>query len=111
MSVDAEDEIEVAAIHDYDGYRRVREMLASQYNAGDREPNIQVVRVNVKGDRSLTLQHTQHARRPMGGSTDAVLKHLHRLWGFPVHLESTWGDEVISRVSCPQAEAPAEADG
>ena len=107
---DAEDEIEVSAIHDYDGYRRVREMLASQYNAGDREPNIQVVRVDVKGDRSLTLQHTQHARKPMGGTTDAVLKHLHRLWGFPVHLQSVWQDQVTGRASCPQADADPIAE-
>ncbi|MFV2091281.1 MAG: SpoVR family protein, partial [Pseudomonadales bacterium] len=56
---DKEQEIEVKAIHDYCGYRQVRELLAGQYNLGDREPNIQVVRVNVEGDRSLTLEHTQ----------------------------------------------------
>ena len=27
--------------------------------AGDREPNVQVVKVDVEGDRSLTLRHTQ----------------------------------------------------
>jgi spore cortex formation protein SpoVR/YcgB (stage V sporulation) len=105
---DAEDEIEVSAIHDYGGYRQVRELLASHYNMGDREPNIQVVRVDVKGDRSMTLQHTQHARRPMGETTDEVLRHLHRLWGFPVHLESLWQDEVVGTSSCP---APADKKG
>lgn len=99
---DQENEIEVRAIHDHGGYRHVRELLASQYNLGDREPNIQVVRVDVKGDRSLTLQHTQHRRRPMGESTDNVLKHLHRLWGFPVHLESTWQDEIVATTHCPE---------
>ncbi len=84
---DAESEIEIAAIHEPTGYRRVRELLASQYNLGDREPNLQVVRVDRRGDRSLTLRHMQHRRRPLGESTDAVLRHLHRLWGFPVHIE------------------------
>jgi spore cortex formation protein SpoVR/YcgB (stage V sporulation) len=101
---DADSEIEVSAIHDHGGYRRVREMLAGQYNLGDREPNIQVVRVAVRGDRSLTLRHTQHARRPMAENTGEVLKHLHRLWGFPVHLESSWGDEVVATSSCPVPE-------
>jgi spore cortex formation protein SpoVR/YcgB (stage V sporulation) len=79
--------IEVSAIHDTDGYRQVRSLLASQYNLGDREPNIQVVNVDVRGDRSLTLRHSSHARQPLAEDTDAVLKHVHRLWGFPVHLE------------------------
>ncbi len=106
---DEDSEIEVRAIHDHGGYRRVRELLASQYNLGDQTPNIQVVKVDVKGDRSLTLGHTQHQRRPLGATTDNVLKHLHRLWGFPVVLESTWNDEVVSTHRCP-AEAPAEQD-
>ena len=106
---DQDSEIEVRAIHDNGGYRRVRELLASQYNLGDQTPNIQVVKVDVKGDRSLTLGHTQHQRRPLGATTDDVLKHLHRLWGFPVVLESSWNDEVVSTHRCP-AETAAEQD-
>ena len=98
---DKESDIEVSAIHDSDGYRRVRELLAGQYNLGDQEPNIQVVHVDLTGDRSLTLQHTQHARRPLGSTTEDVLKHLHRLWGFPVRLESVWEDEVVETALCP----------
>jgi stage V sporulation protein R len=30
-----------------------------------------------------------------------VLRHLHRLWGFPVHLESVTNDQVVSKTSCP----------
>ena len=98
---EADEAIEVAAIHDGEGYQRVRELLASQYNLGDREPNIQVTRVDLRGDRSLTLRHTQHQRRPLGNTTDEVLKHLHRLWGFPVRLEIMRDDEVVSRTACP----------
>ena len=94
---DADDAIEVNAIHDRDGYRRVREQLASHYNLGDREPNIQVTDVKLRGDRSLTLRHTQHARRPLGGATDEVLRHVHRLWGFPVTLESERDSEIVAR--------------
>ncbi len=90
---DKNNEIEVAAIHDHDGYRAVRQLLASQYNLGDREPNIQAVKVDIRGDRSLTLRHQQHNRQPLSDSKEAVLKHVHRLWGFPVHLESGTDDE------------------
>lgn len=81
-------EIEVAAIHDESGYRRVRELLSQQYDLGSREPNIQVWNVNLRGDRSLTLRHFQHKDRPLADSASEVLKHVARLWGFAVHLES-----------------------
>jgi spore cortex formation protein SpoVR/YcgB (stage V sporulation) len=98
---DTDDEIEVSAIHDLGGYRRVRELLARQYNLGDREPNIQVVNVDLRGDRSMTLRHAQHERRPLHTSSEEVLRHLHRLWGFPVTMESTWGDEIVQTHRCP----------
>ena len=83
-----ESELEVSAIHDESGYRRVREALARQYDLGQREPNIQVWDVNLRGDRALTLRHTQHDARPLHDTAKEVLKHVARLWGFDVHLES-----------------------
>ena len=103
-----QEQIEVSAIHEPSGYRRVRELLASQYNIGDREPNLQVVNVDRRGDRSLTLRHTEHRRRPLGQSTQEVLKHLHRLWGFPVHVEVVHEDGAAERLhSCPPADKAA----
>lgn len=105
---DKEKDLDVSAIHDDGGYRRVRELLASQYNIGDGEPNVQVYKVDMTGDRSLTLRHTRHNRRPLGESTGEMLKHVHRLWGFPVHLESLQDDEVKDTRHCP--EAPKQED-
>ncbi len=101
---DTKKDIEVNAIHDDSGYRLVRENLAAQYNLGNREPNIQVVNVNVRGDRSLTLHHTRYNRLPLDAeSSEEVLKHIHRLWGFDVHLHSMEGDEVKQSFTCPPA--------
>jgi stage V sporulation protein R len=97
-----DDELEVAAIHDDSGYRRVRESLARQYDLGSREPNIQVWNVNLRGDRSLTLRHFQHNGRPLHESAQEVLKHVARLWGFGVHLESVdAAGEVKKRYQVP----------
>lgn len=85
---DREDQLEVAAIHDDAGYQQVRRWLADQYNLGQREPNIQVWEVDLYGDRSLTLRHFMHQRRPLGESTPEMLKHVARLWGYDVYLES-----------------------
>ncbi len=85
--------IDVTAIHDDEGYRRVREVLSQQYNLSANEPDIQVHNVDVRGDRSLTLRHNQHNGRPLNNETTEVLKHLRRLWGYDVRLESLKGDE------------------
>ncbi|MCV5960217.1 SpoVR family protein, partial [Escherichia coli] len=64
--------IEVSAIHDGMGYKRIRETLAAQYNLSNLEPNIQVFNVDVRGDRSLTLQYVPHNRIPLDESYDEV---------------------------------------
>ncbi|HAW62637.1 MAG TPA: SpoVR family protein, partial [Pseudomonas sp.] len=98
---DRKDELLVPAIHDESGYHTIRELLAAQYNLGNREPNVQVWNVDRRGDRSLTLRHMQHDRKPLGASTDEVLKHLHRLWGFDVHLQSMQDDKLVNTHHMP----------
>jgi stage V sporulation protein R len=88
-------ELEVAAIHDNTGYRRVREALSKQYDLNWREPNIQVWNVNLRGDRSLTLRHTRHNDRPLDNGAEEVVKHVARLWGFRVRLESVDSHERV----------------
>ncbi|WP_207780352.1 SpoVR family protein [Pokkaliibacter plantistimulans] len=98
--------LKVEAIHDNEGYRKIRDALAAQYNLSVREPNIQVYNVNIRGDRALTLRHYQHNHRPLGKTTQDMLKHVHRLWGFDVHLETISDDNKVTKVfHCPD---PAE---
>ena len=85
---DREDSLAVTAIHDDAGYRALRQTLADQYNLGNREPNIQVFNVDRRGDRSLTLRHFRHNRRPLGETTEEMLRHIRRLWGFTARIES-----------------------
>jgi stage V sporulation protein R len=92
---DKEDKLKVSAIHDESGYSDVRHKLAEQYNLGNREPNIQVWSVNTHGDRSLTLRHTQFLRRPLNQQTEEMLKHVARLWGFDVRLETVAPDGTL----------------
>jgi stage V sporulation protein R len=88
-------ELEVSAIHDDSGYRRVRESLSRQHDLNWREPNIQVWNVNLRGDRSLTLRHTRHNDRPLDNTAEEVVKHVARLWGFRVRLESVDSHERV----------------
>jgi stage V sporulation protein R len=89
--------LEVSAIHDPTGFKRLRETLSHQYDLSSREPDIQVWNVNLRGDRSLTLRHTQHNNRPLHESSQEVLKHAARLWGFAVQLESVDNTGTVTK--------------
>ncbi|WP_413438481.1 SpoVR family protein [Sulfuriferula sp. GW1] len=95
---DTEDKLEISAIHDDAGYRAVRQRLAEQYNLGNREPNIQVYNVDAYGDRALTLRHYMHDRRPLGDTTPEMLRHIARLWGYNVRMESVDQDGIATTV-------------
>jgi spore cortex formation protein SpoVR/YcgB (stage V sporulation) len=71
-------------------------MLSEQYNLGAREPDIQVWNVDSPGDRTLTLRHFAHQRRPLGETVDAVLRHMAWLWGFTVRLETVDADGEVA---------------
>ncbi|MDP6567218.1 MAG: SpoVR family protein [Alphaproteobacteria bacterium] len=77
----------VGAIHDEQGYRKVREALANSYDPAFTEPDIQVVDTDLRGDRQLYLEHGVRdgivlAEEPR----QEVLKHLRTLWGYDVTL-------------------------
>ena len=94
--------LQVGAIHDESGYHAVRNALSAQYNLSNREPNIQVYDVDIRGDRSLTLRYVPHQNIPLAKSHDEVLKHLYRLWGFKVKLEQeSSAGEMTTLGQCP----------
>ncbi len=86
---DARDpEMKVAAIHDERGYRAVRHALARQYDIAWAEADIQIVDVDLVGDRRLILEHRVLNQVLLDeASTKAVLQHLADLWGYEVELE------------------------
>lgn len=89
--------INITAIHNDEGYLQVREVLSRQYNLSYQEPDIQVYQVNLRGDRALTLQHTLSGRRPLHADVNEMLRHVHRLWGYDVHLHSVEPDGRVVR--------------
>ncbi len=100
---DQKKHLEVAAIHDEADYQTIRQSLSEQYNLSHNEPNIQIYKVNVKGNRSITLRHIQQNRKLLDQATiNEMTKHIHRLWGFPVILESVDDKgEIVKTYRCP----------
>jgi stage V sporulation protein R len=79
--------IKVDAIHDERGFRRVRRELAKQHDVGFIDANIEVVDVDLAGDRRLMLRHTV-VKGSQLNEIDAkrVLQHLADLWTYDVSL-------------------------
>jgi stage V sporulation protein R len=79
--------IKVDAIHDERGFRRVRRELSKQYDVGFIDPNIEVVDVDLAGDRRLMLRHAVvKGARLNETDTKRVLQHLADLWSYDVSL-------------------------
>ncbi len=77
----------VTAIHNEQGYNEVRKALARQHDLARYEPDIQVVDVDLAGDRKLVLHHqVTNGVLLDERSTRAVLRHLANLWGYDVKL-------------------------
>jgi len=84
---DTKSDLLVKAIHNERGYRTVRTNLANQYDVVQNEPEIEVVDVDLAGDRRLMLQHRVYAGILTNEKdTKMVLQHLANLWGYEVTL-------------------------
>lgn len=102
-----EDALLVDSIHNEAGYQRVRKLLAQQHDRDGRLPDIQVVRYDRDGDRSLTLRHRRFRKRGLAADYADVLRHLQRLWGFTVRLETQ--DENGRIVQAEEVKTPTSA--
>jgi len=82
-----EPDLLVDAIHNERGYRQLRRSLASQYDVAQLEPDIQIVDVDLAGDRKLILHHRVIDRVLLDDKDSrAVLNHVANLWGYGVQL-------------------------
>ncbi len=91
-----EEGIKVASIHNERGYHRIRRQLARQYDVGWTEPNIEVVDVDLEGDRRLILRHAVvNGCRLEEKDAKRVLQHLADLWSYDVVLRETDPSDVI----------------
>ena len=98
--------VTISDIHDERGYKRVRDALADSYDVPANEPDIQIVDVDLRGDRELVLRQNIRNGIPLAEQgREEVLPYIRRLWGYDVRLEGvdqTTGETVYeSRVSRP----------
>ena len=78
----------VDAIHNETGYQNVRRALGRHFDIGWQEPDIQIVDVDLAGDRRLLLEHAVTNGVTLAPEDAArVLQHLANLWGYDVCLD------------------------
>ncbi|MBS3648386.1 SpoVR family protein [Pseudaminobacter sp. 19-2017] len=84
---------EVASIHNERGYEKIRTALANSYDIGMTRPDIQVMDVDLLGDRRLRLQHTVKNGVLLDEATrDSTLRHIRNLWGYEVSIRGVDAD-------------------
>jgi stage V sporulation protein R len=102
----------VDAIHDERGFRRVRRQLSRQYDVGLIDANIEVVDVDLAGDRRLLVRHTV-LNGALLNEADAkrVLQHLADLWTYDVQLREVdaSGTVLKEHSATPRVTAAAAA--
>lgn len=82
------DVYEVSAIHNDEGYRKVREALAESKDINNKIPNISVTAANMRGNRALTLSHYGVKNRLLTEDKADVIAQVKRLWGYEVIINS-----------------------
>jgi stage V sporulation protein R len=91
-----EEGILVSAIHDERGYRRIRRQLSREYDIGWTDPGIEIVDVDLAGDRRLLVQHkVTNDWMLQENDTKLVLQHLADLWGYDVLLQEIDGSDAV----------------
>ena len=102
----SEPNLRVDAIHDERGYRKIRKSLARQYDVAWIAPDIQVVDVDLAGDRRLIVQHRAINRVLLDeGDAKRVLQHLADLWGYDVlmkEVDPTSGSVMKEHAASPR---------
>ena len=77
----------ITDIHDQVGFQNIRETLAGNYDIGTNEPDIQIVDVDLLGDRQLRLESRFHNDGWLDeDDKNKVLQHIEFLWGYEVVL-------------------------
>jgi stage V sporulation protein R len=102
--------IKVGAIHNERGYRAIRRELSRQHDVGWIDANIEVVDVDLAGDRRLLVRHTV-VNGSLLEEADArrVLQHLADLWSYDVLLREVDGSGTVlkERLASPRRVAVA----
>jgi spore cortex formation protein SpoVR/YcgB (stage V sporulation) len=91
-----EEGLEVTAIHDEQGFKKLRKAIAQSYDVSLNSPNIEIVDVDLNDTRLLKMVHRVRSDGTLQSSNaNAVMQHLANLWGYTTVLEEVGEDGVM----------------
>jgi stage V sporulation protein R len=100
--------VRVNAIHDERGYRRMRRELSRRYDVGFIDPNIEIVDVDLAGDRRLILRHdVVNGALLQENDAKLVLQHLATLWTYDVMLQEVDATGAVLKELAASPRSPA----
>ena len=85
------DYLEVTSVSNKKSFEKIRDVLSEQYDINNQTPKIEIINIDIKGDRTLTLRYYKQNNVKLDNSSkevDLVLSHIKTIWGFKVILES-----------------------
>jgi spore cortex formation protein SpoVR/YcgB (stage V sporulation) len=97
----------VKDIHNSQGYKSIREVLANMYSISSMIPDIEVADAAFTSGRQLSLRHNATNGKALTEDAQEVLTHVKRLWGYQVKLQSVSEGAIIKSYqtdSIPQLE-------
>lgn len=79
---------QVEATHEDESFLEIRKTLAEQYDLSRQIPQIEIVGVDWKTDRTLHLEHiTKNRQKINHDDAKKTMEHIRKLWGFTVAIE------------------------
>ena len=87
----------VTAIHNDQGYKKIRSALSKKYSFSSLLPDIQIVKADIYGNRKLYLEYKNYDERPLNPeNVQDTLNHLSWLWGYDVELRSLDKNDIVT---------------
>jgi spore cortex formation protein SpoVR/YcgB (stage V sporulation) len=84
----------IDAIHDSQGYKRIRSTLAEQYELEEWAPKIEVTEADVHDSRTLTITYYRRKGRSLDESWLNMVINIKQLWGHKVILQTSRGNVI-----------------
>jgi len=83
------DYLNVSDIHDDDGFRRIKHALSLNHDINLKIPNLEVIEVDIYGDRQLTIKHDAYNEVLLNDqSVKSTIAHIANIWGFNIEIIS-----------------------
>lgn len=88
------EDYKIGAIHDSNGYKKIRTALAEQYELEEWSPKLEITEADVTNTRKLTVTYYRRRGRSLDESWLNMLINIKQLWGHKTVLQTQRGNVI-----------------